>query len=553
MSTCNNNINGQCSCPQCNPCQDCNNIVPQQTCVTTCTCTTGQFSEDCPCGIIGTNCAVYTGDTLQDCSGNDYLFRGVALNTFLSNFWNTVKCAVNPNTDTTHYTGANILDCGSSVLVPTGATLTTTINNIWNNIKCWYRDLDAKINNKQPLWVGGYPILVGPSQTAPFNDLTSAIQALSYYHFNNTDSLTIELEDATHNVTTSNWHTPVSLDRYLHIKSHLGNAANVIINQTTNGQYTAGVGAGKVFFESVTIKNSGTGGCIGAWDGGFIYGTNVTLLNTTNATTGPLLASIGQVYLVNSQITNNSTNPVTIVVATNQANVTLANTPITNSGSQNSTAFLSQVQSKITLPFNKPGYNIVSNVNIVFNAYLDSSITCYPYHSVTFDNIGYSLIDCISNSNVILRTETSVGGVLPVTVNGRSLTGGGSGSSIVNVYNNSNIVTTLITANTFNRAAYIVANSKANSTFTITNVNNGIILDRNCSMMVNGSVVTNGNNGLIIANNSDVVTDDLQITGQAGGLNKVFMINASRLSRNNAVSNIGLDVAYSGIGNIVTG
>ena len=126
----------------CSPCQECNNPVPQQTCTTTCTCTTDQFSQDCPCGQVGTNCIIYTGDELLDCQDDPFISRGSSFNTVLSDIWDYVKCAAAPTTDTIDYTGADIKICdNNTTIVPTNTPVTTALNNIWNYIKCWYTDL----------------------------------------------------------------------------------------------------------------------------------------------------------------------------------------------------------------------------------------------------------------------------------------------------------------------------------------------------------------------------------------------------------------------------
>ena len=125
-----------CNCPSCTQCQDCTQVTP--TCVTTITtsCTTEQFTEECPNGLQSTDCLVYTGDTLKDCENNDFIFRGTKFNTFLSQLWETVKCAATATTDTIDYTGANILDCDGNILVPTDTPVTEALNLIWEEVKC---------------------------------------------------------------------------------------------------------------------------------------------------------------------------------------------------------------------------------------------------------------------------------------------------------------------------------------------------------------------------------------------------------------------------------
>ena len=171
---CNNYPN--CNCPSCTQCQDCTQVTPTCNCTTTCTCATEQFTEECPNGLQSTDCLIYTGDNLKDCANNDYIFRGTKFNTFLSQLWETVKCAATATTDTIDYTGSDIKSCdNNTTIVPTNTPVTTALNNIWNHIKCWYTDLLDLINDRQPIWQAGYPILVDSSLPAPFYYINTAL------------------------------------------------------------------------------------------------------------------------------------------------------------------------------------------------------------------------------------------------------------------------------------------------------------------------------------------------------------------------------------------
>jgi hypothetical protein len=156
-----------CNCPSCTQCQDCTQVTPTCNCTTTCTCTTEQFTEECPNGLQSTDCLVYTGDTLKDCENNDFLFRGTKFNTFLSQLWETVKCAATPSTDTIDYTGSNILDCDGNILVPTNTPVTEALNLIWEEVKCpvipkatdlIIEDLDLTDCNNNDVLVGDYTV-----------------------------------------------------------------------------------------------------------------------------------------------------------------------------------------------------------------------------------------------------------------------------------------------------------------------------------------------------------------------------------------------------------
>jgi|688.fasta_scaffold33810_9 hypothetical protein len=194
-----------CNCPSCTQCQDCTQVTP--TCVTTITtsCTTEQFTEECPNGLQSTDCLVYTGDTLKDCENNDFLFRGTKFNTFLSQLWETVKCAATATTDTIDYTGAAIKTCdNNTTIVPTNTPVTTALNNIWNHIKCWNSSLTTLINDRQPVWKAGYPIVVGPTLSAPFNNINTAITEITKYHHDVKGPVRIQLAANTNHTLSSN-------------------------------------------------------------------------------------------------------------------------------------------------------------------------------------------------------------------------------------------------------------------------------------------------------------------------------------------------------------
>jgi hypothetical protein len=200
-----------CNCPSCTQCQDCTQVTPTCNCTTTCTCSTEQFTEECPNGLQSTDCLIYTGDNLKDCQNNDYLFRGTNFNTFLSQLWETVKCAATATTDTIDYTGAAIKTCdNNTTIVPTNTPVTTALNNIWNHIKCWYTTLDSKINDRQPVWKQGYPIAVDPTLFAPFNNINTAITEITKYHHDVTGPVRIRLSDGSHTLNTDtlgNWNS----------------------------------------------------------------------------------------------------------------------------------------------------------------------------------------------------------------------------------------------------------------------------------------------------------------------------------------------------------
>jgi hypothetical protein len=270
-----------CNCTSCTQCQDCTQVTP--TCVTTITtsCTTEQFTEECPNGLQSTDCLVYTGDTLKDCENNDFIFRGTKFNTFLSQLWETVKCAATATTDTIEYDGANIRNCdNTATVVATGSSLTTALNNIWNAVKCWYTDLSVLISQRQPVWQGSTVIRVGVSQPAPFNNLETALTELSKYHFNENDVF-IRLEDGTYTLTSSfRWSRLLNERNSLYIDSLSGNRDNVIIKSSANIHGWSG--ASFLRFKDLTLHSDNDQPIINVRaNGAQVVLTNVKITNST--------------------------------------------------------------------------------------------------------------------------------------------------------------------------------------------------------------------------------------------------------------------------------
>jgi hypothetical protein len=544
---CNNYPN--CNCSSCSPCQSCTQVTPTCNCTTTCTCTTEQFTEECPCGLQSTNCLIYTGDNLQDCEGDDYLFRGTNFNTFLSQLWETVKCAATPTTNTVEYDGANIRNCdNTATVVATGSSLTVALNNIWNAVKCLYND----IRLRQPVWQGSTNILIGSLQAPPFNTMDSAITELAKYHFD-TNFLTLILEDGIYTVTPTQFHL-MNVNSYT-VRSLSGNRANCIL--TSSGQTIAN-GLQYAEFKNLTVKSTGTQGVVVGFSNNSHTSLDNCIIETVSTNTSAVSSyESGYVAIRNCKIVNKSTNPINLVLASDHGVIFSGNLEVDNSlGNSGSNLYLAQVNSDIEVIYNNPvSTTVVDNISTVFTTYLNSRITVASFQELKYNNIGYAFILCQDGSSIIHRALDVSGTFLNTIVDGVSLTSGGAGANIIGCYTNSIVNTSKITGTTFNRAVYVFGNSKLGGDIAISNVVHGLWLDRNCSLQVNGSIDTTGNHGLVMFNNSDVVTDNLQITGQAVGVTKVLMMNASRLSRNSSLtgSNIGNNITFSGSGNIVTG
>jgi hypothetical protein len=424
-----------------------------------------------------------------------------------------------------------------------------TLNNL-PGVTTQATNFTDAINDRQPVWKKSLNVTVGSSQAAPFNTIDSAINELAKYHFNN--NLTIKLEDGTHTLSSS-FHI-ININSYT-VESLSGTRANCIL---TSSGATINNGLQYADYKNLTIKGAGNSTVVSTFsNNGYTILNNCIIETSTTNTLAVAATDSGFLKMINCKIVNKATAAINLVIASDTGKIVTTNLEIDNSlGSNGSNLYLAQVNSNIEVIYNNPvSTTVVDNINLVYTTYLNSKITILSFGEFTYSNIGYGFIVCQDGSSIIHRAQNSAGVYLNTTVTGRSLTSGGSGATILGSYTNSSVNTTKITANTFNRAMYVWANSKLTGEIAISNVVHGLWLDRNCSLLVNGSIATTGNQGLSIFNNSDVVTDNLQITGQSAGINKVSMINAARLCRNSSAtgSNIGNDILFSGAGNIVTG
>jgi hypothetical protein len=320
---CNNYPN--CNCPSCTQCQDCTQVTPTCNCTTTCTCTTEQFTEECPNGLQSTDCLVYTGDNLKNCQNNDFLLRGTNFNTFLSQLWETVKCAATATTDTIDYVGTDIKDCTNTItIVTTNTPVTTALNNIWNYIKCWKNDLQTLITNRQPIWTGSSSITVGSSQPAPYNNINTALAELAKYHFNTTFS--IYLEDG--NYGTNN---EVIFDSFFNDKNTLiveslsGIKENVII-KSIPGTTAIELKKGNLLFRRISLGTNNTNPVLKIKGSG----TNVNL-DEVKLITNPgdkTLIDVSESASINLKnctfVDSNTANTSPFIYAERQGNVTIS-------------------------------------------------------------------------------------------------------------------------------------------------------------------------------------------------------------------------------------
>lgn len=352
----------------CSPCQDCNNPIPQQTCVTTCTCTTDQFTEECPCGLQSTNCLIYTGDNLQDCEGDDYLFRGTNFNTFLSQLWDTVKCAAAPTTNTIDYTGENLRNCeDTATVVATGSSLTDALSNIWNAVKCAYTD----INQRQPVWQGSSNIIVGVAQAAPYNNINTALVELAKFHFN--VPVTIKLEDGIHTLTNE-----FAIQNFLNDKNTLvldsvsGIKENIILRTTS----TITLNFGNLTVSNMSLQTNSTN----------------TLLNIKNSGTSVVLNNVK----VLAQTTPNNVFNLSL-----NASLSLDNCLIEDSDIVNFSKSIFYLDTGSSLKINGGSHSI----NKKFVESRQSSLKMNN-STITFSNLAnVSLVELISDSKLNIENN----------------------------------------------------------------------------------------------------------------------------------------------------
>lgn len=372
---CNNYPN--CNCPSCTQCQDCTQVTPTCNCTTTCTCATEQFTEECPSGLQSTDCLIYTGDNLKDCANNDYIFRGTKFNTFLSQLWDTVKCAAAPSTNTIDYDGANIRNCdNTATIVSSGSSLTIALNNIWNAVKCWNKDLTTLTNTRQPVWQGGSTITIGSSQPAPFNNINNALAELAKYHFN--QGFLILLEDGSYGINNE------------FIFQNFLNDKNILIIESLSGVK-----------ENVVIKPIGAWSTIQLNYGNLIF-KNLTLgINNSN----PIINinnSGADILLDNVKIAGESGSSNLFKVSKN-ASLTLKNCLLNDLDNVNLTNSIFSVFENGVVKIN--GGTFTTNKNL-FNC--SQSIINIQYANIIFNNLSALNLFVLANNSSIGIFNTTI-------------------------------------------------------------------------------------------------------------------------------------------------
>lgn len=448
----------------CSPCQECNNPTPQQTCTTTCTCSTDQFSQDCPCGQVGTNCVIYTGDTLQDCNNDDYIFRGTTLNTFLSQLWDTVKCAATATTDTIDYTGADLKDCAdATTIVPTGTPVTQALESVWDFVKCWETTTNDLVSDRQPVWQGSNFITVGSGQPAPFNTIDTALVELAKYHFNDTSFVIITLENGTHNVTNTA------------LLAYNTQSANFLIVGTS--------------LNTILVPVYGT---ITADEGSSISLVNLTIDGRVEAFNN------SRIKLKDCEIVNNATQDISSLYAENNSEIAIENCFFTDNSNQSSYS------------------------NTVATCLNNSRISFYvtdPAIGIGYTSLNYESIFNIKNNSKISVNHT-------VDFLCRTSPTNQSNPYYINVSNNSDLVVTsdnysnaVYTAGTDQIFLNVDTNSrcimKNNTSIEICRYS--IYAANHSSIVMQGSLNINSRNPITAINSSDILLGDVQIGVSLGG------------------------------------
>jgi hypothetical protein len=471
-----------CNCPSCTQCQDCTQVTP--TCVTTITtsCTTEQFTEECPNGLQSTDCLVYTGDTLKDCENNDFIFRGTKFNTFLSQLWETVKCAATATTDTIDYTGAAIKTCdNNTTIVPTNTPVTTALNNIWNHIKCWNSSLTTLINDRQPVWKAGYPIVVGPTLSAPFNNINTAITEITKYHHDVTSPVSIRLSDGSHilnTVTLGNWNSQ-SGSFQIECNAPLSATLN-LPNGLTIDSF------------NLILRNISTKGAITVTNRGQLLSNtcnHTSFENTTNLIT---VSNSSSVTFLESTLYGNSTGPLTPrgILVENNSSVNIITSQRQDEFFANFTTLFNVTDnSSLFLKKNAITQSTGTRIGTVLNLNNNSKASIVGSTSEFFGPtpllLSYNAFNIKNNSELYLE-NTKIGGYFnPFNIeNNSKVTFGGTLDTNTgtrsNVLNNSSFIgnpNSILTGNFNNTGSAFTVNQNStinlyNSNVTFTNLQN---------------------------------------------------------------------------------
>lgn len=458
----------------CSPCQECNNPVPQTTCTTTCTCTTDQFSQDCPCGQVGSNCVIYTGDTLQDCNDDDYIFRGTTLNTFLSQLWETVKCATTATTDTIDYTGAALKDCTDvTTIVPTGTPVTEALESVWDYVKCWETTVEDLVSDRQPVWQGSNVITVGSSQPAPFNTIDTALVELAKYHFNPNSFVIITLENGVHNVTNTG------------LLAYNTQSAFFIIAGTS--------------LNTILVPQFGV---ITADEGSSISLTNLTINGRIEAINN------SRVKLKNCEIINEETTNITSLYAANNSEISVEDcffTDDSNMSSYGNTVATCLNNSRIYFEVNNPAlavgyfcnkyesiFNINNNSRISVNHNVD-----FVCRSVPTNIINYFYINVSNNSDLVVNSDNFSDALYTAS----------SEQIFLNVDKNSRCI------------------MKNNTNIELCKYS--LYCSNHSSIVMQGSLTINTIHPIIAINSGDILLGDVQI-GVSGGGTPLYLQSANQ-------------------------
>ena len=529
------NICNQNNC-NCNTCQECNNSCPTQTCVTTCTCSTDQFTEECPNGLISSSCVIYTGDTLKDCEDEDYIFRGTTLNVFLADLWDTVKCAVTGTSSTILYDGSNILDCEGATLVTTGTTLTNTINQLWDEIKCWYNDLSDLVAFRQPVWQGSTAILVGTGETAPYNVLTTALTEISKYHFNSGE-VTIVLKDGVHTLSNGEEFNKLQTRR-INVTSENGNTNCFLTSSSVCIQAVSNY----INFTDLTITSSGINQVVICTRGSNVVLTDCIVRNSATAIEPILSCSENsELRLVTTSLVNNATAVINIIYSSDFGKILSTDTRISNLGNSYSTAFAAASSSQMEI-INTTSMDAIAlaDVGTAFSVALNSSISIYSYKNVSYNNINF-FIQTTRNSDVVYIGETSLGVLTTTTINGRGYTFAGNTTVCIASTLNSKATSTpliinkfgnVVSANTFSSISANIVATDINAVSVIEN--NSVFITRDCSVTTNGSV------GFQVDASSTLNAIGLQVLGNTGLNVKVIANYISNVIVGGGASNVNI-------------
>lgn len=509
-----------------------------------CTCHRSYMDTICPEGFQGSGCILYNGDILKDLAGADYIYSNTSLNTVIKQLWTKILSGSGSSAELTQALAdiATLKSQMTTVIsnIGTLSNLTTTaktnlvaaINEIDTDLTALSTKIGdlstlnntsgvttqattvvGAINDRQPVWKKSNTVTVGANQTAPFNNLDTAMAELKKYHFEG-GRVIVSLEAGTYNIL-SNLNTFGQFNDNSANFSFFGSTGNpndVIIQKTGDRVVWTALSNG-IEFKDLTIKGGGTADVIAVDRHSTLGLFNVKVINTQSA---QLLTGI--------------------IGITNNGSLYGENVEIINNGHVDNTGINSSTNGTITFNYSV-AKTILSNLKYGFSLNGNTSLSITSNQDITISNVENGILSYNSKVNI----QTSVGKKLIITGKAK---GTGNG---VQLYN-SNAVINRASISAFN---YGFVNQIAGGFDVYLDVSNVSIIGLcgiNSIGRITDSVMT-GDSGLFMsASNISIFNSTLTATVATTEAYKVaagtrLVINGS--NNTNANSNIPINSLQS--------